>query len=291
MLNIFLSEFNCFENSRRNTAAVELTAIKNHSTIFDMDTSYSNRIQEGVEGGVRPLSTVLKTLALLDLLGQSTRGMRLQEVANAAGLSRATAYQRLLTLMEAGFLEQDDEMRYRLSMHCVRLSAAALEQADLGVRVRPHLQALVDRVKETASLAVLERGLPCIVSRVESEALLRAEQKIGTTMSLEGSASGRVLTAFCAPSVKQKLIASGELLASDDILDEVRQKRYAISSGYTHSGVTAIAAPIFDHEEKCVATVSLVIPDTRFSLEAFRDPLIETAEALSTVLQGRAKQK
>lgn len=240
---------------------------------------------------MRPLSTVLKTLALLDLLAQSSRGMRLPEVANGAGLSRATAYQRLLTLIEAGFVEQDEEMRYRLSMHCVRLSAAALEQADLGTRARPLLQALVDRVKETASLAVLERGLPCIVSRVESEALLRAEQKIGTTMSLEGSASGRVLTAFCDPATRQKLAASGEPLASEEILEDVRRQRYAISSGYTHSGVTAIAAPIFNHEQKCVATVSLVIPDTRFSLEAFREPLLETAEALSKVLQGSRKTR
>lgn len=256
-----------------------------------MDTSYSNRIQEGEEGGVRPLSTVLKTLALLDLLAQSSRGMRLLEVANGAGLSRATAYQRLLTLIEAGFVEQDEESRYRLSMHCVRLSAAALEQADLGMRARPLLQALVDRVQETASLAVLDRGLPCIVSRVESEALLRAEQKIGTTMSLEGSASGRVLTAFCDAATRQRLQSSGELLAGDEILEETRRNRYALSSGYTHSGVTAIAAPIFDHQQICVATVSLVIPDTRFTLETFREPLLETAEALSRVLQGSSKGK
>lgn len=269
----------------RSSPTAELTAIKICSNIFNMDTTYSHRIQEG-EGGVRPLSTVLKTLALLDILASKTHGMRLPEIANDAGLSRATAYQRLLTLIEAGFVEQDEEMRYRLSMHCVRLSAAALEQADIGSRARPVLQNLVDRVKETASLAVMDRGLPCIVSRVDSDAMLRAEQKIGTTMSLEGSASGRVLVAFGDPLTVERLKASGEVLPSPEILEETRRQGFALSSGYTHSGVTAIAAPIFDHRGVCVATLSLVIPDTRFKLQAFREPLLDAAGSLSRTLQG-----
>ena len=123
-----------------------------------MDTEYSNRIRE--QSGVRPLSTVIKTLAVLDALASSPRGMRLPEVAAAMNLSRPTAYQRLLTLIEAGWIEQDEDMRYRLSMHACRFAAAALEQADLGARVQPVLEALVHKVKETASVAVLDREGP-----------------------------------------------------------------------------------------------------------------------------------
>ncbi|MFB9949201.1 IclR family transcriptional regulator [Rhizobium puerariae] len=249
-----------------------------------MDTTYSNRIQE--EGGVRPLSTVLKTMAVLDVLAASPRGMKLPEVAAAMELSRPTAYQRLLTLIEAGWVEQDQEMRYRLSMHACRIAASALEQANLGTRVQPVLEMLVHRVKETASLAVLDRGLPCIVSRVESESVLRAEQKIGTTMSLEGSASGRILTAFADELTRSRLRESGEPFASDEILSEARENGYALSSGYTQSGVTAIAAPIFDLQGRCTSTISLVMPETRFDLETFRAPLLEAARTITKMQQG-----
>lgn len=249
-----------------------------------MDTTYSNRIQE--ESGVRPLSTVLKTMAVLDVLAASPRGMKLPEVASAMQLSRPTAYQRLLTLIEAGWVEQDKEMRYRLSMHACRIAASALEQADLGTRVQPIIEMLVQRVKETASLAVLDRGLPCIVSRVESESVLRAEQKIGTTMSLEGSASGRVLTAFADEMTLGKLKESGEPLASEDILTATQADGYAVSSGYTKSGVIAIAAPIFDLNGKCTATLSLVMPEFRFDIETFREPLLEAAKTITKMQQG-----
>lgn len=250
-----------------------------------MDTSYSDRIQE--TSGVRALSTALKTLAVLDVLAASSRPMRLPDIAAAMGLSRPTAYQRLHTLIEAGMVEQDDDMRYRLSMHACRLASAALEQADLGTRIQPVIEALVRDVRETASLAVLDRGQPCIVARVDSESLLRAEQKIGTTMSLEGSASGRVLTAFADASTLAKLTASGEELASADILEACRRDGYALSSGYTKSGVIAIAAPIFDHQDRCTATLSLVLPETRFDLEAFRDPLLASAREITAIQQGK----
>ncbi|CDZ26610.1 IclR family transcriptional regulator [Neorhizobium galegae] len=250
-----------------------------------MDTVYSNRIQEE-GGGVRPLSTVLKTMAVLDVLASSARGMKLPEIALAMELSRPTAYQRLLTLIEAGWVEQDQEMRYRLSMHACRLAAAAMEQANLGTRIQPIIEMLVHRVKETASLAVLDRGLPCIVSRVESESVLRAEQKIGTTMSLEGSASGRVLTAFADEVTLARLKESGEPLASEELLVEARANGYALSSGYTDSGVVAIAAPIFDLHGKCTSTISLVMPEMRFDLESFREPLLETARTITKMQQG-----
>jgi DNA-binding IclR family transcriptional regulator len=177
-------------------------------------------------------------------------------------------------------------MRYRLSMHACRIAASALEQADLGTRVQPIIEMLVQRVKETASLAVLDRGLPCIVSRVESESVLRAEQKIGTTMSLEGSASGRVLTAFADEMTLGKLKESGEPLASEDILTATRADGYAVSSGYTKSGVIAIAAPIFDLNGKCTATLSLVMPEFRFDIETFREPLLEAAKTITKMQQG-----
>lgn len=249
-----------------------------------MDTSYSNRIQK--KQGVRPLSTVLKTLAVLDVLAASSRPMKLPEIATAMNLSRPTAYQRLHTLIEAGMVEQDEDTRYRLSMHACRLASAALEQADLGTRVQPVLEALVAKVDETASLAVLDRGLPCIVARVDSESLLRAEQKIGTTLSLEGSASGRVLTAFADEATLARLRASGEELAAGGILEAARRDGYALSSGYTQSGIIAIAAPIFDHHDRCTATLSLVLPQTRFKLEAFRDALLASAREITAIQQG-----
>ena len=252
-----------------------------------MDSLSSNRIHKS-EAGVRQLSTVLKTLEIVDLFSRKSRPMRLVEVSQEMGLSRATAYQRLFTLTSAGWLEQDDEGRYRLSMYAVRLAAAALEQASLGRRAEPALARLVAQSNETASLSILDRGLPCIVARVESDSVLRAEQKLGTLMSLEGSASGRVLVAFADEATLEHLREGQFPLPSDEMLEKVRTDGFALSSGYTQSGVKAIAAPIFDARDCCHAAVSLVTPEGRFDLDSLKEPVLAAAADISRILKRGA---
>ena len=53
--------------------------------------------------GVRPLSSVLKTLQVLDTLGAESRAMRVTDVAQATGMSRATAHQKLITLVPVSY--------------------------------------------------------------------------------------------------------------------------------------------------------------------------------------------
>ncbi|RVV99228.1 IclR family transcriptional regulator [Mesobaculum littorinae] len=253
-----------------------------------MDNKYSNKIQpdKAANRGVRPLSTVLKTLDLLALFAASRRPLRLSEVTAATGLSRATAYQRLLTLLEAGMLEQDDGGSYRLSMYSVRLAAAALDQADIGARAEPVLHRLCETLGETVSLAILDRGRPCIVARVESDSLLRAVQEIGTMLDLEGSASGRVLTAFADAATLQRLQDGTVPLAPPDVLAQVRADGWAVSSGYTHSGVVGFAAPVADPRGGCAAALSLVQPDQRFDLDHVRGPVLAAAAEISAMLRG-----
>src|SRR5215469_4991250 len=105
--------------------------------------------------GVRPLTSALRTLAVLDVLGRSDRPLRLADVASAVKGSRATTYQKLVTLIEAGWVEQDEDGAYRLSLHAAHMGEAALDQASLGERASVVMRELVQEVRETASLAVV----------------------------------------------------------------------------------------------------------------------------------------
>lgn len=214
--------------------------------------------------------------------------MRLSEVAQALGLSRPTAYQRLLTLVEAGWVEQDNFGRYRISLHAARIGGAAIQHASLGERVAPLLDQLVAAVKETASIAVLDRGLPCIIQRVEAESVLRAVQKIGTLMSLDGSASGRVLVAFADPDTRARLENGEAPLPDEETLATVRAQGFAVSSGLVQPGIQGVAAPIFDLNGKCFAALSLVAPQVRFDLATLKEPLLQTAREVTMLMKGKA---
>jgi DNA-binding IclR family transcriptional regulator len=237
-------------------------------------------------GGVRPLSSALKTLALLDLLGDSDQPLSLAEMTRAAGESRATIYQKLVTLVHAGWIEQTDQGSYRLSLHAARMSDAALKQASLGERSTAILQELVHEVGETASLAVLSDVHARLVKRIEAEVMVRADVRVGTLLSLDNSSSGRVLTAFATPELRARLQHNGGVLASAALLREVVRKGHAISSGKDKPGVQSIAVPIFDANGACVSALSIVAPVERFGGTRYLRPLLRAGEKLNALMVG-----
>lgn len=238
--------------------------------------------------GVRPLSSVLKTFALLDLLGRADRPSRLADLARASGGSRATVYQKLVTLQQAGWVEQDGQGAYRLTLHAARMGEAALRQADLGERSLAILQSLVEEVRETASLAALNGVQAELVQRVEAEAVLKVERRIGTLLSLDQSASGRVLTAFATPEVRSALQAKGAVFAPESALRDVRRRGHAVSTGRDVPGVQSVAVPVFDGLGVCAYALSIVAPVARFDGARYVKPLERAARRLETLSVGKA---
>lgn len=230
--------------------------------------------------GVRPLSSVLKTLSVLDLLGAADRPLRLMDAVRATGESRATTYQKLVTLVEAGWAEQAADGAYRLSLHAARMGEAALRQANLGERATAVMEDLVAEVRETSSLAVVSGVRAQLVRRVEAEVVVRAQVGVGTLLSLDQSASGRVLTAFGSVDLLERLSKKGAILASGTVLRDVRRKGYAISSGRDVPGVQSVAAPVFDRAGTCVSALSVVAPVTRFDATKYLKPLLRAARKL-----------
>jgi DNA-binding IclR family transcriptional regulator len=238
------------------------------------------------DAGVRPLASALKTLALLDHLGRLSHPVRLAALSRELGTPRATIYQRLLTLMEGGWVEQTPDGQFRLTLRAARLAQAATEQAGLGVRTLPVLEALTAETGEAASLAAIEGDEPCIVQRVEPKGVLRIEMRVGATMSLGESASGRVLLAFAEPALAARLRAlAGEVDAA--MLEGVRRARHAISSGRTMDGIRAAAVPVLDHRGHCIAALSLVAPVQRFPDDGWITPLRAAAKRLNDILKGQ----
>lgn len=239
------------------------------------------------EGGVRPLSSALKTLEVLDALGESVSPMRLVDLARIVGGSRATVYQRLLTLVRAGWVELTHDGLYRLSLHAARVGDAALAHASLGDRAEAVLRELADRTGETASLAVVDDGRIRIARRAEPHGVLKAELRVGAVLTLDGSASGRILAAFLPQASLDALLHAGGTLADPHVIAAARATGYATSSQRDMPDVMAVAVPVDDAQQQCYAALSLVGPVSRFDAQALLGPLRDAATALSAMHRGQ----
>jgi DNA-binding IclR family transcriptional regulator len=242
-------------------------------------------------GGVRPLSSALKTLAVLAIIGRAEGPLRLVEVAAQVKGSRATTYQKLITLVAAGWVEQTAEGTYRLSLRAARMGEAALRlraargesalrQAGLGERAAHVMEELVAEVGETACLAVINGVHAELVKCVEPDVVVRAHRTVGTLLSLNQSAAGRILTAFASDEDRTLLVKKGGALASEAVLREVRRVRYAVSTGQNLPGAQSVAIPVFDPNGACVLALAIVAPVSRFNVTRYIRPLARAAGRL-----------
>jgi DNA-binding IclR family transcriptional regulator len=238
---------------------------------------------------VRPLSSVLKSLTVLDAVAGASRPIALSEVARAVGEARGATLQRLVTLIEGGLVEQTEAGAYRLTLRMVRYANAAMEQANLGARVADVLQDLVSESNETASLAVLDGPEAVIVRRVESRGVLRADLRVGAHLNLKLTAMGRILATYATPAQRERWIEAGTELPDDETMEKIREEGFAVSGVTGPRSVSAVAAPIFDERGDCVATIALSGPTAGFELNSCATLIVAAAERINARLKGDAQ--
>ncbi|RZI98486.1 MAG: IclR family transcriptional regulator, partial [Rubrivivax sp.] len=115
----------------------------------------------------------------------------------------------------------------------------------------------------------------------EPDGVLKAKLHVGDTLTLDGSASGRVLAAFLPEPRVALLARRGGQLPGAAVLREVRAAGHALSAGRDMPEVMAVAMPVFDAQGACYGALSLVGPVSRFSAEALRPALAKAADVLS----------
>lgn len=237
---------------------------------------------------VRPLSTVLKCLKLLEIIAEKTGSVRISELARMVGESRATTYQRLHTLTEAGWLERLPDGSYRLSMRANHIGAAAMRQAGFDQRAQLILDELAAELGEAISLVLLEREKLVISLRAESRSILRADLQVGAELSYKDSASGAIWLAFGPADLFGRVQKAGHVLPTKQAISRARDEQASIGGGgETLPGISAIAIPVIHVNGKCLGSLSTTSPASRFQPELFLPAMRLAAEKLTGLSVGK----
>lgn len=236
--------------------------------------------------GTRALVSVVRALALLDVIADSPDPVRVIDLANRLGVRRPRIHQQLVTLVEAGWMERTPDGAYRLTLRALRVGDAALRQAGIGRRLEPLMFRLMTEVGEVVSLAVRDGGSALLVRRVEPNRTLSANYRVGTRLSLATSASGRAIAAFSEGAEADQLRGAGIELPPDDELRQIREHGYALATDGGEDGLDAIACPLFSAGGPRVIALSLAGPSTRFDVRSAAPGLLEAAREMQRLLSG-----
>ena len=120
--------------------------------------------------------------------------MSVSEVAARTGLARPTARRLLMTLEQLGYMRSADGV-YALTAKTLELGTAYISALGVWDIARPHMQALVDRTRESTSMSQLDGSDVVYVARVAVPKIIAISVSIGTRFPASATSMGRVLLA------------------------------------------------------------------------------------------------
>jgi DNA-binding IclR family transcriptional regulator len=170
--------------------------------------------EKGQQSGVQSVETAARVLAAF--IG-APGALPLKAVAASAGMSGGKAHRYLVSLCRAGLVEQDTEtQRYNLGGLALRVGLAALARLDVVRLAAPVLVDLRDRLNETVCLAVWGESGPTVVRWEESTRPVTVNVRIGSTLPLFLSATGRTFLTWMSDHRIAPLVAREQQLSGVD---------------------------------------------------------------------------
>jgi IclR family pca regulon transcriptional regulator len=256
----------------------------------------ANATAEAGEGGY--VQSLARGLAVIRAFDEDHPEMTLSEVARATDFSRASARRFLHTLVQLGYVGTDGRV-FALTPRVLELGFSYLSSASLPEIAEPHLERLVQRVHESASVSVLDGTEIVYVARVPVSRIMTVSITIGTRFPAFATSMGRVLLAHLPPEQLDQYLETAELSAlsprtttSAEALREelarVREQGWALVDQELEAGLRSVAAPISDRTG-VLAAVNVSSHASRTSCSQIQDrllpPLLETARQIETDLR------
>ena len=246
-----------------------------------------------------PLVDSLATaLGLLNYFTVREPELSLSELSEKSGLYKSRIHRLCATLVVSDFLIRTPSSTYRLGPKLMALGKIYENTNNLVMVSRPIMKRLAEDTGESVALFQLDGETSFCLSREYGSSSLVFTIQEGDDMELHASAAGRVLLTYGSAELRDKILSQAkfEKFTSETITEPkkikkellgIKKRGYAVNRGERELEVAAIAAPIFSHDNKVDASLAIVGPVQRFSIEHEKTivgSLLEATRRISELL-------
>jgi DNA-binding IclR family transcriptional regulator len=242
-----------------------------------------------------------RTLRVLKFLASQPDPVPLERIARAAELPRSTAYHLVNAMIEEGFVTHiAEERRYCLGVAAFEVGSGFSRQEPLQRLARRHLASLVDRVGQTAHLAVPHGRDVLYVVEERAPGRPPLVTDVGVRLPAHLTASGRAILAALPPAQVRALYPDraafverhgrgpSSLSALRAVLAETRQRGHALEEGEVTPGMASVGAAVLDHNSVPLAGIAVTYPmDAEPEVAQLVEQVTATASAVSRRIGGR----
>lgn len=221
--------------------------------------------------------SIERTIKILNILNESTNSLNLTEISRNSGLSKSTTFRILSDLQNELFVSKNDSTnKYSLGMGLLSFSRFIRENDEIRKLVFPYMEKLSRETEESIELCFIIDNCRISIEKIDSPLAIRHTIELGKKIPLYAGANGKVILAFLNKDKINEILYENKLIAfttntiTDPVtlekeLEKIRKNKYALSNGEHFLNTASIAVPIFSFHNKVIGSLSINMPDFRFS--------------------------
>jgi DNA-binding IclR family transcriptional regulator len=233
-------------------------------------------------------------LRLLQLFRPGRAEIAAPDIARELELPRSTAFRLLQTLEALEFVERNSNGGWRLGPAVLRLGFEFVASQDVAEHGREVVDRLCADSGASSQLAIRDGRELVVVLKSNPSSMLVSNVQVGTRMPAHATVLGRLLLQDAAlrslypeGRLKQHTPQTPRTVAElEKRIAQDRQRGYAVSESGYESGISAVAAPVRNYEQKVVAALSVIVPQPRLEPKR-REDLVKKALAAAAELSRR----
>jgi IclR family transcriptional regulator, KDG regulon repressor len=243
---------------------------------------------------MKSLDKVFKIIELLRV----TSELGLKDLSEKLEINKSTTYRMLSSLVKHNYVEKNIETKkYKLSIKFAEIGYQVIQNLDIIVAAKELIDELNKATKETIHLAKLIGDEVVYIDKRESLSPIRLSSQIGRVVLWHCTGVGKAILAFQPKEFRDRIIESLEfhvytentISNRNDFekeLEMIKEIGYATDREENQKNVGCIAAPIYDHTKKVVASISVtfIFEKLEEQLSRYKDLIIKTSMLMSRQL-------
>ncbi len=237
------------------------------------------------------VKVIEKALRILELYAPGRERLSLEQIVNATGYPKPTAFRILKTLEKGGVVSFDSASNsYCLGLKLLELGGMVYESLSLRKAAASQLDRLSQELRATLLLGIIREDHLLYIDKRESNSLIRVSSYMGLKRPPHYGMLGMVLLAFMEETERMRLLKAyppksltpatvtdmKELMRR---LEETRRLGYYLESGEVIEGVVGIGVPLRDFSGAVVAALGAAFLEFQLKEEGLQRAVEELLKA------------
>lgn len=244
------------------------------------------------------ISAFARGLVIFQVLSMSKKAQTIAEISKITGFPRASVRRGLFTLLQLGYVSQNDRY-YSLTSKILTLAHNYITSQTLPNTAQPILEEITKELDEASSMAVLVQNEIIYIARSSenTQRIMSNTLTVGSHLPAYCTSMGRVLLA-AEPIEKQleilektnlKRYTEHTIFTVDELLKEfemIQTQGYAIINQELEIGLCSIAVPVFDKTHTVIASINISTHAYRNSVEDMKTKFLPRLKQSSSILSS-----